>query len=137
MPTSAALPEWLKGHSTIDVVLDDNPELLQAKNAPDAALYLGWYSLRNYQPTAMGQGAVGFHLASNEMFTLHDADEHGWVVNLLNEASAAPSVPPTNPTSPPSPRLRSFSRSCSRASSPREGSRGHQPHAQLAHRLRR
>jgi uncharacterized protein (TIGR03790 family) len=77
--------EWLKEHSTIEVVLDDNPELLQAKNAPDAALYLGWYSLRNYQPTAQWvQGAVGFHLASNEMFTLHDPDERGWVPNLLN-----------------------------------------------------
>ncbi len=77
--------EWIKEHSTMDVVLDDTPELFQAKDAPEAALYCGWYSLRKYQETAQWvQGAVGYHVASFEMLSLHDPNETGWVVNLLN-----------------------------------------------------
>lgn len=77
--------DWLKQHSTIDVVLDDNPALLLAKDAPDCALYCGWYSLHAYQDSAQWlPGAVGYHVASLEMMSLHDPHETGWVVNLLN-----------------------------------------------------
>jgi uncharacterized protein (TIGR03790 family) len=77
--------EWLKEHSTIDVVLDDAPALLTAQNAPDAALYCGWYSLHNYQESGQWvKGAVGYHVASYEMPTLHNEKETGWVTNLLS-----------------------------------------------------
>ena len=76
---------WMKEHATMETVLDDTPALLVAKNCPEAALYCGWYSLRNYQESCQWvKGAVGYHVASSEMMTLHDPKETGWVVNLLN-----------------------------------------------------
>jgi uncharacterized protein (TIGR03790 family) len=76
--------DWTRQHASIPVVLDDTAALLQAKDAPNAALYCGWYSLRSY--AASGQwvkGAVGYHVASLEMVSLHTPQEPGWVVNLL------------------------------------------------------
>jgi uncharacterized protein (TIGR03790 family) len=77
--------QWMKEHATIATVLDDRPELLEAKDCPEAALYCGWYSLHNYMESGQWvPGAVGYHVASYEMGTLHDPKETGWVVNLLN-----------------------------------------------------
>jgi len=77
--------EWMKQHSTMETVLEDTGNLLAAKEAPQAAVYCGWYSLRNYQDSCQWvKGAVGYHVASFEMMALHDPKEMGWVVNLLN-----------------------------------------------------
>jgi uncharacterized protein (TIGR03790 family) len=77
--------EWMKAHTTMETVLDDRPELLAARDAPDAALYCGWYSVHSYQETCQWvKGAVGYHVASYEMTTLHDPKETGWVTNLLS-----------------------------------------------------
>lgn len=76
--------DWLKTHSTIETLLDDKSDLQDVKYAPDAALYCGWYSLRHYHETHQWvKGAVGYHVASLEMATLHDPKEMGWVHNLL------------------------------------------------------
>jgi uncharacterized protein (TIGR03790 family) len=79
-----AAAAWLKSNSTLDVTLDDTPNFLEAKNCPDAALYCGWYSLHQYRDSCQWvQGAVGYHVASFEMVTLHNPKETGWVSNLL------------------------------------------------------
>ncbi len=76
--------DWMKDNSTMEVVLEDTETLMQAKDCPNAALYCGWYSLRTYQDSCQWlPGAVGYHVASYEMFSLHDPNEKGWVVNLL------------------------------------------------------
>ena len=65
-------------------MLDDTPDFFEAKNCPDAALYCGWYSLHAYRDSCQWlPGAVGYHVASFEMQTLHDVKETGWVTNLL------------------------------------------------------
>ncbi|HVS73385.1 MAG TPA: TIGR03790 family protein [Phycisphaerae bacterium] len=75
---------WLKAHATIDVTLDNHPELLEAKDCPDAALYCGWYSLHNYQASCQWvPGSVGYHVASLEMPTLHNAKDTGWANQML------------------------------------------------------
>jgi uncharacterized protein (TIGR03790 family) len=76
--------DWLKTNSTLETFLDDKSDLQDVKYAPDAALYCGWYSLRHYHETHQWvKGAVGYHVASLEMATLHDPKEMGWVHNLL------------------------------------------------------
>ena len=76
--------DWLKSNAAIDVVLDDNPALLQAKDCPNAALYCGWYSLAHYVDSCQWlPGAVGYHVASLEMTSLKNPTETGWVPNLL------------------------------------------------------
>jgi hypothetical protein len=56
----------------------------------DVALYCGWYSVRNYVPACQFKaGAVGYHVASFEMISLHSDDERGWVAGLLRDGIAA------------------------------------------------
>ncbi len=78
--------DWLKSHTTMDVFLDDKPELIKAADSPDCALYCGWYSVRNFQDSVQPvPGAVGYHVASYEMTSLHNPGETGWVPNLLKK----------------------------------------------------
>jgi len=76
--------DWLKAHTSMDVLLDDKPELIKAADSPECALYCGWYSVHNFQDSVQAvPGAVGYHVASFEMTSLHNANETGWVPNLL------------------------------------------------------
>ena len=51
----------------VPVVLDERERLFQSGEAPDAALYCGWYSLAKYVDAfTWARGAVGFHAASSE-----------------------------------------------------------------------
>lgn len=79
-----AAAKYLKDNTHMTVVLNDHPALFEAKDAPNAALYCGWYSVRNYQDTVQWlTGCVGYHIASFEMMTLHTPGERGWVPNML------------------------------------------------------
>lgn len=81
--------EWLKNNGDMPVTLDDRGELFDAEKCPDAALYCGWYALRNYKESCQWKkGAVGYHVASFEMATLRDVREKGWVYNLLRDGFA-------------------------------------------------
>jgi uncharacterized protein (TIGR03790 family) len=100
--------DWLKQHASMEVVLEDTDALLAAKDAPAAALYCGWYSVHQYQESCQWvKGAVGFHVASFEMMTLHTPKEPGWVVNLLDRGFAGTLGPTDEPylTSFPKPSL--------------------------------
>ena len=59
-------------------------------DAPDTALYCGWYRLRNYEDAfTFKPGAIGYHIASEEAVSLHAADEKGWCKNALDHGITA------------------------------------------------
>lgn len=79
-----AAAKYMKDNTHMNVVLNDQAALFDAKDAPNAALYCGWYSVHNYQNTVQWlTGCVGYHIASFEMVSLHTPGEKGWVPNML------------------------------------------------------
>jgi uncharacterized protein (TIGR03790 family) len=92
------LARLLKEHTALEVVLDDRPELFQAGDCPDAALYCGWYSLTKYiDAFEWRPGAVGYHLASGEAATLRKADSEVWCKRMLESGVAATLGPTYEP----------------------------------------
>jgi uncharacterized protein (TIGR03790 family) len=58
--------------------------------APDVALYVGWYRLRQYEDAFTFQpGAIGYHMASAEAVSIHSASESGWCKNALERGITA------------------------------------------------
>jgi uncharacterized protein (TIGR03790 family) len=58
--------------------------------APDVGLYIGWYRLRHYEDAFTFQpGAIGYHMASAEAVSLHNAGESGWCKNALERGITA------------------------------------------------
>ncbi|MDA8376601.1 MAG: TIGR03790 family protein [Planctomycetia bacterium] len=79
-----ATARYLRKHAAINVVINDTPALLQAKNCPRAALYCGWYSPHHYVDSCQWlPGCVGYHVASFELTTLHNPTDTGWCINML------------------------------------------------------
>ncbi len=90
--------DYLRDNTDLKIVLDDTPQLLQAKNCPNAALYCGWYSVRNYQNSCQWlPGSVAYHIASFELISLHDPAETGWCSNLLRRGVCGTLGPTTEP----------------------------------------
>jgi uncharacterized protein (TIGR03790 family) len=74
--------------SPFPVVLDDKPKLFS--EAPDAALYCGWYSLGKYRDVFQwSKGAVGYHIASSEAVSLHDPKKNYWVKSMIERGVIA------------------------------------------------
>jgi len=70
----------------------DNTEIRfhRPGEAPDVALYVGWYRLRQYEDAfTFRPGAVGYHMASAEAVSLHSASEPGWCKNALERGITA------------------------------------------------
>jgi len=58
--------------------------------APDVALYAGWYRLRHYEDAfTFRPGAIGYHMASAEAVSLHRSGETGWCKNALEHGITA------------------------------------------------
>lgn len=58
--------------------------------APDVALYVGWYRLRQYEDAfTFRPGAIGYHMASAEAVSLHRASESGWCKKALERGITA------------------------------------------------
>ena len=92
------LADLLRQKSSLDVVLDDKEPVFAEHAVKDVALYCGWYSLRKYVPgMRFNPGAVGFHIASAELVSLHRPNETGWVHNLVNDGVAASLGPVAEP----------------------------------------
>lgn len=71
-------------------ILDEKPQLFQAGECPDAALYCGWYSLSKYVDAFQWvPGAVGYHIASGECVTLKDRRSKAWCKVMLENGVAA------------------------------------------------
>ncbi len=72
------------------VIVNDEDHLFQAGEAPQAALYCGWYSLARYVDVFEWQpGAVGIHIASQECQTLRRSSSRVWCKRMLEEGAAA------------------------------------------------
>jgi len=58
--------------------------------APDVALYVGWYRLRQYEDAfTFRLGSIGYHMASTEAVSIHSASEPGWCKNALERGITA------------------------------------------------
>jgi uncharacterized protein (TIGR03790 family) len=80
------------------VVLDEKESLFQPGEAPDAALYCGWYSLGKYiDAFTWARGAVGFHVASSECTTLRNKASTVWCKSMLEKGVAATLGPVAEP----------------------------------------
>jgi len=77
--------------TSYEVRLDDTPQRFsQPGQAPDVALYIGWYRLRSYEDAfSFNPGAIGYHIASGEAVSLHDPNEPGWCKNALEHGITA------------------------------------------------
>jgi uncharacterized protein (TIGR03790 family) len=85
-------------YSSMKVVLDRKPGLFPPGSCPNAALYCGWYSLRNYVPAfRWNRGSVGYHVASLEASTLKKPGSNVWCKRMLEEGVAATLGPVTEP----------------------------------------
>lgn len=92
------LATFVKAKTKLELSLDEKPDVLPANSVSDVALYTGWYSVRNYVPgMKFARGAVGYHIASFEMVTLHNPDDHGWVAGLLNSGITSTLGPVAEP----------------------------------------
>jgi len=88
----------LKQENRMPVVVNDRPEVFQAGEAPNAALYCGWYSLSRYVDAFDWQrGAIGYHIASGECVTLRAGAGQGWCKRLLEDGVAATIGPVAEP----------------------------------------
>lgn len=92
------LAERLKTHTKLNVVLDNEPQLFQPGQCPDAALYCGWYSLGKYVDAFEWKpGSVGYHMASMEAQTLRDPKSDVWCNAMLRDGIAATLGPTYEP----------------------------------------
>jgi uncharacterized protein (TIGR03790 family) len=83
--------DLLDDESSLKVKLDNRDKTWsEPGDAPDAALYCGWYRLRHYEDAfTFKTGAVGYHIASEEAVSLHDPEEKGWCKNALDHGITA------------------------------------------------
>ncbi len=84
------LAGWATSHTSLPVKLDDAQALFAPGTCPNAALYCGWYSLRNYVDAfTFVEGAVAIHIASFEAASLRDPNSKEWCSAMLRRGVAA------------------------------------------------
>lgn len=84
------LAELVRTKTKLQLVWDQRSEVLPANSVQNVALYCGWYSLRHYVPFGtFNIGAVGYHVASLELVSLHNEEDKGWVHGLLGDGMVA------------------------------------------------
>lgn len=80
----------IRESSLLPVVVNNIKGLFQPGEAPDAALYCGWYSRANYVDAFLWQpGSVGYHIASSECVTLKKRNSRVWCKMMLEKGIAA------------------------------------------------
>jgi len=80
----------IRESNLLPVVINNDKELFQTGEAPNASLYCGWYSLANYVDAFTWQlGAVGYHIASSECVTLKKRNSRVWCKMMLEKGVAA------------------------------------------------
>jgi uncharacterized protein (TIGR03790 family) len=80
----------IRKEALLPVVLNESDALFQPGEAPDAALYCGWYSLAKYiDAFTWKKGSVGFHIASSECSTLKNPSSKVWCLQMLKKGVAA------------------------------------------------
>jgi uncharacterized protein (TIGR03790 family) len=97
-PSYAAFDQTLRNLATIvrtkthlPLTFDEKREVLAAGSVKEpVAIYCGWYALQHYTPACtFFPGAVGYHVASFELTSLHNEGSHEWVHGLLKDGIAA------------------------------------------------
>ena len=74
----------------LKVEVERSPALFKEKSCPQAALYVGWYSLQKYVDSfTWVRGAVAYHIASFEAMHLRDPASNEWCVQLIRRGAAA------------------------------------------------
>lgn len=80
------------------IVIDRESRLFQPGEAPNAALYCGWYSLAHYVDAFdWVPGAVGYHIASQECQSLRSGSGQYWCKRMLEDGAAAVIGPVSEP----------------------------------------
>lgn len=71
--------------STFPMTFENTEQRLsQPGQAPNVALYVGWYRLRHYEDAfTFNPRAIGFHIASRKAVSIHNPKELGWYKNAL------------------------------------------------------
>jgi uncharacterized protein (TIGR03790 family) len=99
----------LKDKCRLPVVLNTKPELFQAGECPDAAVYCGWYSLAKYVDAfEWVPGAVGYHIASAEATTIRKPGSQVWCKRMLEDGVCATFGPVYEPYLTPFPKPHEF-----------------------------
>ncbi len=85
------LNTFLTQHTTYRTILENTEARFhRSSEAPDVALYAGWYRLRQYEDAfTFRPGAIGYHMASAEAVSIRTATESGWCKNALERGIAA------------------------------------------------
>ncbi len=85
------LNTFLTQHTTYRSILENTEARFHRPGeAPDVALYAGWYRLRQYEDAfTFRAGAIGYHMASAEAVRIHIAAESGWCKNALERGITA------------------------------------------------
>ncbi len=84
------LAQALQEISQMEVVIDHDSTLFQPGTCDDAALYVGWYSLKKYIPAfTWNTGAVGWHIASFEAVNLRDPNSTQWCPKMIQNGVVA------------------------------------------------
>ena len=92
------LANVLKEKTDLEVVLNDQKELFQPGDCPDAMLYCGWYKLAHYVDAFdWVPGAVAYHIASSEATTLKQPNSEVWCKKMLEDGVAATLGPVSEP----------------------------------------
>lgn len=88
--TLRRLNSFLTSNTKLKVVIDNKPEVFPPGACPDAALYVGWYSLQEYVPAfTWVRGAVGWHTASLEVTKLRDPNSTEWCARMIRNGVTA------------------------------------------------
>jgi uncharacterized protein (TIGR03790 family) len=75
--------------TNLKIRLDDQDLVFPPHSVKNVALYCGWYSVSHYIPGCdFNPGAVGYHIASFEMVTLHTPSSY-WVRGLITDGVVA------------------------------------------------
>lgn len=85
-----ALHELVADKTGFPVVLDTKHAVFQPGDCPDAALYTGWYKLRQYVPAfTWVPGAVGYHVSSFEARNLRNPETPEWCAKMIQNGVVA------------------------------------------------
>ena len=81
------------------VVLEETDRTFnQPGEAPNVAVYVGWYRYRAYEDAfTFNPGALGYHIASGEAVSVHAPHERGWCKNALERGITATLGPNNEP----------------------------------------
>ncbi len=83
------LAYFIRVKTNLKIRLDDQDLVFPPHSVHNVALYCGWYSVNRYIPGCdFNPGAVGYHIASFEMVTLHTPSSR-WVRGLINDGVVA------------------------------------------------